>query len=149
MPEQGRVYRNADGQPVVETGFRVRYAETDAMGIVHHVSYIVWFEEGRSAFTRAIGYPYSQMAADGIDLAVVEVRARYHRSARYDEKVVVATCLQEFRSRGMTFSYEVRRAADNEVLVTGSTKHIALDRAGRVSRIPEEMRERILGRANL
>lgn len=129
--------------PVVETRFRVRYAETDAMGIVHHAAYITWFEEGRSAFTRAIGYPYARMEAEGVLLAVTEVAARYHLPARYDEEVIVATQLHEFLSRGMTFVYEVRRAADHALLVTGSTRHISVDARGRVRRIPDEMRARI------
>ena len=148
MPETATIYRNPQGRLVVETRFRVRFCETDAMGIVHHASYLTWFEEGRSAFTRAIGYPYSEMERDGVALAVAEVHARYNRSARYDEEVSVATCLEEFPSRGMTFSYAVRRAADGALLVSGSTKHIAVDAAGRVQRIPDAMRARILEGGN-
>jgi acyl-CoA thioester hydrolase len=144
MSQTSVVRHNADGRPVVETRFRVRYHETDAMGIVHHAAYLTWFEEGRSAFTRAIDYPYAQMEADGMLLAVAEVTARYHRPAHYDEEVIVATCLAEFPSRGMTFTYEVRRASDHALLVTGSTKHISLDAAEKTMRIPEEMRARIL-----
>lgn len=143
MPETTRAYRNDAGQPVVETRFRVRFYETDQMGIVHHAVYITWFEEGRSAFTRAIGYPYSRLEAEGISLAVAEVTARYHRPARYDEEVIVATCLTGFLSRGMNFSYEVRRAADGELLVSGTSRHISVDRAGRVIRIPDAVRERL------
>ncbi len=144
MPETATIYRNAQGRLVVETRFRVRYCETDAMGIVHHASYLTWFEEGRSAFTRAIGYPYTEMERDGLALAVAEAHARYHQPARYDEEVIVATCLSEFPSRGMTFNYEVRRAADDALLVSGSTKHVSVDAAGRVQRIPDAMRARIL-----
>jgi acyl-CoA thioester hydrolase len=149
MPEETRFYHDPAGRPVVETRFRVRYAETDAMGIVHHSSYIIWFEEGRSVFTRTIGYPYSVMVADGIDLAVVEVLARYHRPARYDDEVIVVTCLQELASRGMTFGYEVRRATDNALLVSGTTRHISVDAGGRVVRIPDAVRQRLLSAAGL
>lgn len=143
-------YRNAAGQPVVETRFRVRFFETDRMGIVHHASYITWFEEGRSAFTRAIGYPYSRMEAEGLSLAVAEIRARYHRPARYDDEVIVAACLTEFPSRGMTFAYEVRSAANGELLVSGSSRHISVDPAGRVIRIPAALRQQLMaGFANL
>jgi acyl-CoA thioester hydrolase len=144
MSETVANYRDAQGRLVVETRFRVRYCETDAMGIVHHAAYLTWFEEGRSAFTRAIGYPYSQMERDGLALAVAEVHARYHQPARYDDEVIVATCLAEFPSRGMTFTYEVRRVADDVLLVSGSTKHISVDATGRVQRIPDAMRARIL-----
>lgn len=148
MPEPTRLSRDDAGRPVVETRFRVRYHETDAMGIVHHTAYITWFEEARSAFTRAMGYPYSQMEADGVLLAVAEVNARYHQPARYDQEVAVTACLAEFPSRGMTFIYEVRRAADDALLVSGSTKHIAVDVLGKTKRIPEEMRTRLLQSAS-
>jgi acyl-CoA thioester hydrolase len=146
MAEETRFYHNAEGRPVVETRFRVRFYETDAMGIVHHAAYITWFEVGRSAFTRAIGYPYSQMSAEGVDLAVVDVAARYHQPARYDDEVVVAACLQELRSRSLTFTYEVRRAADAALLVTGSSRHISVDRQGRAVRMPNPLQRRLLAR---
>ncbi len=143
MTEPVTLYRDGEHNLVVETCFRVRFFETDQMGVVHHAAYITWFEEGRSAFTRAIGYPYSQMEADGLSLAVAEVMARYHRPARYDDEVIVATCLTGLLSRGMNFSYQVRRAADGELLVSGSTRHIAVDAHGQVRRIPEAMRARL------
>ncbi len=142
MAEQDTVRRRADGRVVVETRFRVRFCETDAMGIVHHAAYITWFEEGRSSFTRAVGYPYAQMEREGISLAVAEVAARYHRPARYDDEVRVETCLEQLGSRGMTFTYEVRRAEDGELLVTGRSSHISIDRAGRVVRLPDRIRAR-------
>lgn len=144
MSESARIYRDAEGRPVVETRFRVRYFETDAMRIVHHAVYFTWFEEGRSAFTRALGYPYAEMETDGVQLAMAEASARYRQPARYDEEVVVSTCLAEFRSRAMTFTYEVRRASDGELLVTGSTKLIAVDVEGRTRQFPEALRVRLL-----
>jgi acyl-CoA thioester hydrolase len=135
-----RLCTTSAGRRAVEVRFRVRYFETDAMGIVHHAFYIAWFEEGRSAFTRAIGYPYSRMEQEGLRLAVAEVSARYHRPARYDDEVVVIAALEQLGSRGMTFSYEVRRDADGELLVSGSTKHISVDGTGRVVLFPAEMR---------
>src|SRR5512136_397310 len=98
MPESASLTSTPDAKLVVETRFRVRYHETDAMGIVHHAAYITWFEEGRSAFTRGIGYPYSKMEAEGITLAVAEITARYHTPARYDDEVVVRTCLDAIGS---------------------------------------------------
>ena len=138
-----RLFVADDGRPAVEVIFRVRYFETDAMGIVHHSAYITWFEEGRSAFTRAIGYPYSRMEQEGISLAVAEVNARYHRPARYDDEVRVIAGLSQLGSRGMTFGYDVRRADDDELLVTGSTRHISIDPHGRVSLLPAMLRERL------
>ena len=140
-----RLTTSADGQPAVEVRFRVRYYETDAMGIVHHAAYITWFEEARSAFTRAIDYPYSRLEREGISLAVAEVSARYHRPARYDEEVRVVAALSQLGSRGMAFSYEVRRAADDELLVSGATRHISVDRQGRVIRLPDSLRQALPG----
>lgn len=135
-----RLVTTPAGHPAVEVRFRVRYFETDAMGIVHHASYITWFEEGRSAFTRAIGYPYSRMEQEGIALAVAEVSARYHQPARYDGVVIVRAEMIQLGSRGMTFGYEVRRESDGALLVTGSSKHISVDRLGRVTLLPDEIR---------
>jgi acyl-CoA thioester hydrolase len=136
-----RLVPTPSGHAAAEVRFRVRYFETDAMGIVHHSAYITWFEEGRSAFTRAIGYPYSRMEQEGISLAVAEVSARYHRPARYDDEVIVLAVLRQLGSRGMTFEYEVRRAEDGELLVTGSSKHISVDGDGRVTVLPEGLRK--------
>lgn len=135
-----RLITTPTGHPAVEVWFRVRYFETDAMGIVHHAAYITWFEEGRSAFTRALGYPYSRMEQEGVSLAVAEVNARYHRPARYDDEVLITAELVHLGSRGMTFGYEVRRALDGELLVTGSTKHISIDAQGQVTLLPAELR---------
>ncbi|MGE5603271.1 MAG: acyl-CoA thioesterase [Nitrososphaerales archaeon] len=135
-----RLLRTAGGKPAVEVRFRVRYFETDAMGIVHHAAYITWFEEGRSAFTRAIGYPYSRMEHEGLSLAVAEVSARYHRPAHYDDEVLVLAALTQLGSRGMTFAYEVRRAADNELLASGSSRHISVNPEGRVTILPQALR---------
>jgi acyl-CoA thioester hydrolase len=144
MSESANLHFTSDGKPVVEIRFRVRYYETDMMGIVHHASYITWFEEGRSAFTRCIGYPYSRLEAEGISLAVAEVAARYHRPARYDDEVVVLACLDSFGSRGMAFSYEVRRAVDGELLVTGKSTHVSIGPDGQVRRLPEALRARLI-----
>jgi acyl-CoA thioester hydrolase len=145
MSESSTLGSTPDGKLVVETRFRVRYHETDSMGIVHHAVYITWFEEGRSAFTRCIGYPYSRMEAEGIALAVAEVTARFHHPARYDEEVVVLACLDSCGSRGMAFTYEIRRATDGILLVSGKSTHVSLGPDGRVQHLPEKLRLRLLG----
>lgn len=109
------------------------------MGIVHHASYIVWFEEGRSAYMRACGLPYSEVERRGYWFAVAEVTARFHAPARYDDQVFVRTRLAELRSRGLTFAYEVRRAVDDTLLATGETRHVCIDRTGAVRRIPDDL----------
>lgn len=131
----------ADG--VCETTFRVRYADTDAMGVVHHSQYLVWFEEGRSAIMRELGVPYSQVEREGYWFTVAEVTVRYHTPARYDEKVTVATCITKLGSRGLTFDYEVKRAGDDVLLSTGTTRHICIDHQGRVRKIPLALRKQL------
>jgi acyl-CoA thioester hydrolase len=143
MPESIAFRGASDGKVVVATRFRVRYHETDAMGIVHHGAYINWFEEGRSAFTRCIGYPYSRMEAEGVILAVAEIRARYHYPARYDEEVAVLVCLDSLGSRGMTFKYEIRRTSDERLLVSGKSIHVCLGADSRVRSLPQEWRSRL------
>lgn len=120
-----------------ETTFHVRFAETDQMGVVHHAVYAVWFEEGRSQWMRARGRDYAEFDAKGINLAVTELRIRYHRPARYGRRVTVRTCMETVRSRGMEVSYKVVDADSSELLATGSTRHVSTDRNGKVVRIPD------------
>lgn len=122
---------------VAEATFHVRYAETDAMGIVHHASYIVWFEEGRSHYLRAQGQSYAEFERGGHYLAVTEVHARYIQAAHYDELVTVRCWVTQARSRSLTFAYEIVNASGDIVYVTGETKHLCLNRAGQVVKIPE------------
>lgn len=124
----------------IETTFYIRYAETDAMGVVHHAAYIVWFEEGRSHYLRAKGADYAQLEAAGYYLAVSEVQARYLASAGYGQRVTVRTQLESLRSRSLSLSYRVMNADSGELLVAGRTKHICINRQGQVTRIPDEWR---------
>lgn len=128
----------------IETTFRVRYAETDAMGVVHHSSYILWFEEGRSHFMRQIGMPYSQVEQLGYYFTVSEVYARYVNPARYDEEVTIQTWLQDLQSRSLTFTYRVLRADNQQPLAEGYSRHICIAREGHVRRIPRDLRELLL-----
>lgn len=125
------------GKFVTETTFHVRYAETDAMRIVHHSSYVVWFEEARSDYTRQRGEDYANFERQGLYLAVTEVNARYLKPANYGHQVTIRTWIEALQSRGMTFAYEVLHAETRETLVTGHTKHICIDGHGAVKRIPE------------
>ncbi len=126
---------------VIETTFHVRYAETDQMGIVHHAAYIVWFEEGRSAWMRATGSNYAEFEASGVYLAASEVHARFLAPALYGREVTVRTRCNEMRSRAAEFSYEVVDTESGQTLVTGSTRHVCIDGQGRVVRIPESWRK--------
>ncbi len=115
---------------------RVRYAETDAMGIVHHSRYIPWFEIGRSDWMREGGLTYDEFSRMGYYLTVVEVGARYLRPARYDDLVTVRTWLGEVKSRGLKIEYEIT-SASGETLVTGFTRHICITHAGKPVRLPQ------------
>lgn len=130
---------------VSETPLRVRYAETDAMGVVHHASYIIWFEVGRSDWLRQQGTSYADVEAGGYLLVVSEVQARFMRPARYDELLVIRTWVSELKSRKMRFEYEIVRPSDGETLVVGATSHIVTDRAGRVTTFPAAVRALLEG----
>lgn len=125
--------------------FNVRYAETDAMGIVHHASYIVWLEEGRSHYMRARGSSYADFERSGFYMAVTEVNARYLKAALYDSRIHVHCWLAEARSRTMTFQYEITNGTDDELYVTGTTRHICLDKTGRIARVPDHWQEWMKG----
>lgn len=124
---------------LAETSFYVRYAETDAMGIVHHASYIVYFEEGRSHYARQRGSDYAGFERSGHYLAVAEVNARYIKPARYGDRLTIRCWIEDMKSRGLTFSYEIVNAA-GELCVTGSSKHICITHNGEVARLPETWR---------
>ena len=130
---------------MVSTEIRVRYAETDAMGIAHHTAYLVWFEVGRTEYTRAMGLPYRQVEQSGTRLVVVEVSCRYHQPARYDDVLVVQTTVRALTRATVTFAYEVRRKDDQTLLVEGSTVHAATDGTGHVKRIPESVAASLTG----
>jgi acyl-CoA thioester hydrolase len=123
---------------IAELSLPVRYAETDAMSVVHHSNYIIWFEAGRVEFMRRAGIPYDEVERSGIYLTVSEVHARYLASARFGDTVVVRTRLSELRSRGVRFDYEVIGNA-GKLLVDGYTRHICIDHSGNVARIPEPL----------
>ena len=130
---------------VVETTFHVRYAETDQMGVVHHSAYIVWFEEGRSAWMRAMGSNYADLEAEGFNLAVSEVYARYMAPARYGRQVTVRSWVDEVRSRSVKICYQVVDTETGHLLATGHTRHICVDRSGRVVRLPDRWRVLLSG----
>jgi acyl-CoA thioester hydrolase len=130
MPTQARPL-------LTETTFHVRFAETDQMRVVHHAAYLVYFEEGRSELCRQHGVPYVELENSGLSLALSEVSVRYLAPARYDERITVRAWVEQLRSRGITFAYEIVNAASQQTLVTGQTRHICIDQAGQVRRIPE------------
>ena len=125
---------------VCETSFRVRYAETDAAGIVYHANYIVWFEVGRGEYLWQQGRSYAEVEAEGYVLPVTEVNARYLAPCRYGDTVTVRAWVDQLRSRQISFGYEILNAS-GQTLCTGTTVHLCTDRQGRVRALPSWMRE--------
>jgi len=124
-----------------ETRLRVRYAETDQMGVAYYANYFVWMEVGRVEYCRAAGVRYRDLEErDGILLAVAEANCRYVSPARYDEEVVVKTWVGRAHARMVEFRYEMRRAGDGRLLATGWTKHLFCNAQMRPVRLPAQYR---------
>jgi acyl-CoA thioester hydrolase len=115
----------------------VRYAETDAMGVVHHASYLVWLEAARVAFMNQLGYPYTRVEAEGLALVVSEVHLTYRSPARFGDTVEVETWLEEITARQAVFAYRVWRG--EQLLAQGQTRHLAINQQGRATRVPAEL----------
>lgn len=126
------------GQATIgETRIRVRYAETDQMGMVYHANHFVWFEVGRVELLRQLGFSYRDMEAnEGCFIAVVDARCRYKAPARYDDEIVVRTRMKNIRESLIHFGYELLRANDGALLAEGETTHIVTDAEMKVTRIP-------------
>jgi acyl-CoA thioester hydrolase len=120
----------------VDIELRVRYGETDQMGIVYHAEYLVWCEMGRTEYMRQLGASYASLEQSGTRLAVAEASLRYHAPARYDEIIRVETTLTDIRSRALTFDYVICHAATGRRLVTARTLLVSLDASGRPVPLP-------------
>lgn len=124
-----------------ETAVRVRYAETDRMGVVYHANYLVWFEIGRTEFCRARGFAYKDMEEnDRAFLVVAESYCRYKAPAYYDDELLIRTHVTELRRRSVRFGYEIVRGSDGTVIAEGETGHVVTDRNNRVISMPEAYR---------
>lgn len=122
--------RPAVQNSVCETRVRVRYAETDQMGVVYHSNYFIWFEVGRVELLRQLGFSYRQMEQeDQCFIAVVDARCRYKAPARYDDEIAIRTQLKNVRESVIHFGYEAVRVSDGTVLAEGETTHIVTDAA--------------------
>jgi acyl-CoA thioester hydrolase len=124
-----------------EIEFRVRYGETDRMGVVYHAEYLVWCEMGRTEYIRSLGMSYAEMERRGVPLAVAEATIRYHAPAKYDDVIRVSTVLARLGSRGLTFDYVISKADSGQRLATASTTLVALDPDGRATTIPPDIRD--------
>jgi acyl-CoA thioester hydrolase len=125
-----------------ETEIRVRYAETDKMGIVHHSNYLIWFEAGRSDLCRAKGFSYKEMEEnDNALMVVAESYVRYKSPAYYEDVLSVRTRVAEIRSRSIRFIYEIVRPSDGVLLAEGETLHLVTDASKRVRQIPDTYKD--------
>ena len=126
-------------QALNETRLRVRYAETDQMGVVYHSNHLIWFEVGRVELMRQMGFSYRDMERDdGRFIAVAEVKCRYRAPVYYDEEVVIRTRLKSVRESVVVFNYELVRAETGALLAEGETTHIVTDSKMKVSTLPEK-----------
>jgi acyl-CoA thioester hydrolase len=120
-----------------ETRLRVRYAETDQMGVVYHSNHLIWFEVGRVELMRQMGFSYRDMERDdGLFIAVAEVKCRYRAPVFYDEEVIVRTRLRSVRESILIFSYELVRVDGSDVLAEGETVHVVTDSKMKVTPLP-------------
>lgn len=116
---------------------RVRFAETDQMGIAHHSAYLVWLEAGRVEWLRERGLSYRRLEEEGISLAVSGIEIGYRSASRFDDELEVETRLLEARSRRFRFSYRLTRPADATLIATAVSVHVPTDRSGRAIRLPQ------------
>ena len=122
---------------------RVRYAETDQMGVVYHANYLIWFEIGRVELMRALGFEYKLMETeDDCYIVVAEASCRYLHPARYDELLRVRTSISRAGNRVVKYAYELLRDSDNAVLATGATTHVICGSDGKPKQLPEKYRDK-------
>ena len=129
-------------RPASETRVRVRYAETDQMGVVYHSNYLIWFEVGRVEFIRQLGLNYKQMEEEGCGIAVVDVHARYKAPARYDDELVIETRLLAARGAVVRFGYRILRVPDGLLLCEGETMHVVVGMDMKKRSLPPKYAER-------
>ncbi len=122
---------------IADARVKVRYAETDQMGVAYYANYLVWFEVGRSQYCRDCGFSYRDMEREtGLFMIVAEARCRYKTPARYEDDLIIRTRATELTRRTLRFGYEIWR--DDELLATGETLHVLINRQGRPSSFPDQ-----------
>ena len=124
---------------IVETRLRPRYAETDAQGVVHHTSYIVWFEVARGEYCRALGFPYSEIEKQGYGFMVTDLSVKYLSPARFDDEIVVKTWVERIGRASCIFGYQIYNETSGKISIEGMTKHAAVTPAGKLVRFSPEL----------
>ena len=124
--------------PTAESRVRVRYAETDQMGVAYYANYFVWFEVGRSQYCNDCGFSYRDMEREsGLFLIVAEANCRYKNPARYEDELIIKTTITELTRRTLRFSYKIERA-DGAAVAIGETLHVLINKEGRPSSLPQK-----------
>ncbi len=136
------------GPDITVSPLRVRYAETDQMGIVHHAVYLIWCELARTDHMREKGINYSNLEAQGLKLPVVDARLRYRAPARYDEVLEVRCWVRDVSSRRVIFGYAVDRVDDGRLLATAQTSLIAVDSNHEITSLPPSVRTKLVSVAD-
>ncbi len=126
-------------EPDTPHRLRVRYCETDRMGVAHHGSYVAWFEEARTEWFRSRGRSYRQMEEEGAFLQVVDMKIRYLKPTTYDDELLISLRVKERKKVAITMEYEVRRADNQDLVATGETRLASVDGAGKLRRLPTEL----------
>jgi acyl-CoA thioester hydrolase len=129
----------------IDFEIRVRYAETDQMGVAYYANYLVWFEVGRAEFCRKKGFIYADLEKLGYRLAVTDAKCHYRNSARYDDLVIVRTRLKELNKRMISFGYQILRKDQEELIAEGETRHICLDSTNKPKSLPEAFLAQLAG----
>jgi acyl-CoA thioester hydrolase len=127
----------------VETEERVRYSETDQMGVAHNKSYFEWFELGRTEFCRSKGIPYKDVEAQGFFLVVVEALCKYRKPLRYDQPFIIRVTLREAATKKVVFDYEILTKEERRQVASGYTVHVSTDARGEVSALPAAVLEKL------
>src|SRR5688572_24674502 len=135
-----RSHTNADARTSTSR-VRVRYAETDKMGVVYYAHYLVWFEIGRTEWLRDVGWTYRAMEDEGLGLPVIEAHCEYKAGARYDDELDIRTRARLVSAVRLAFDYDVVRSADGQTIASGHTVHATIDRSGRAVRLPVRVRD--------
>ena len=142
MSEELHKRTAGDATRFYDTTIRVRYGETDQMGVVYYGNYYTWFEVGRVELCRQLGFEYKQMEIeDDSFIVVAESSCRYRRPAKFDDLLRVRTCVSEAQRRTIRFAYEIIRDSTNELIATGETLHVICDRLGRPKSLPDKYRK--------
>jgi acyl-CoA thioester hydrolase len=136
-----KLAKRVSAAPTSTSVVRVRYAETDKMGVVYYANYFVWFEVGRTDLLRTLGWSYREMELAGVSLPVIGAHCEYVRPARYDDELEIRTVGRLLSPVRMEFTYDVQLAGAATVVATGRTTHASVDPGGRPCRLPQRVRE--------